>query len=107
METVDPTSRLADEVSGSKFVAIEMRVDFDLWHSPIQQLGSMSIWHIQSALKGEHTRHPGRTWGHQLVDKRAMCIDGFHRDNLVGRSAPALSERGGGWNNRHERGKRH
>lgn len=46
VEPTDPIFELADEVLGSGLVAIEITVDFDLWHFPIQQLNTMSIQHI-------------------------------------------------------------
>lgn len=47
-----PVSELADEVVGSGVVAILIKVDFDLPQSPMQQLKSMSVRRILSALEG-------------------------------------------------------
>lgn len=43
VERVGLFSELADAVLDSGLVAIEITVDFDSWHSPIQQLHYMSI----------------------------------------------------------------
>lgn len=57
---------------------IEIRVDFGVWHSPIQQLNLYEYLAYSLESDGGLTRLSGQSPGQHLVGKRAMYIDRFY-----------------------------
>lgn len=84
---------------------IEIRVDFEVWHSPIQQLNLHEYMPHSVESEGGHTRLSGQSPGQHLVGKRAMCIGRFHWNIWARRLAPAFQKRG--WNSSPEQQESH